>query len=192
MPTCSQRDTWRTEHQAKMQLTNLNLSEVFLQSVAECCEVLGPFPLRSLDLQAEQSFPYAGALKCKGIPIRTDGNSLLLVVQSKRKTLGKQVSPGKTAQTPRLCPSDKFNCTGLFQAVADRSNIPSTCFPFITWHSPRFQHTPPVLAAEQSNMTYRLAKRRYLKLCWLTLPDSEVARKEFQEQEPQNCVWRRG
>lgn len=132
MPTGSQRDTWQTEHQAKMQLTNLNLSKVFLQSVAECCDALGLFPLRSLDLQAEQSFPYAAALKREGSPTRTGSNSFLLVVQNKEKALGKQVSPGKIAETLRLCPSDKFNCTALFQAVADRSNVPSTCFPLIT------------------------------------------------------------
>lgn len=131
MPTCSQRDTWQTECQAKMQLTNLNLSVVFLQSVVERCEALGPFPLRSLDLQAEQSFPYAAALKSEGSPTRTGSNSFSLV-QNKGKALGKQVSSGKIAETPRLCPSDKFNCTGLFQAAADRSNVLSTCFPFIT------------------------------------------------------------
>ena len=89
-------------HQAKMQLTKLNLNEVFLCSVADQCEALGPFPLRSLDLRVEQSFPYPAALKSEGLPTRTDGNSFLLVVQSKRRAWGKQVGPGTTAETFRL------------------------------------------------------------------------------------------
>lgn len=89
-------------HQAKMQLTKLNLNEVFLRSAANWCEALGSFPLRSLDLRVEQSFPYPAALKSEGLPTGTDGNSFLLVVRSKRKALGKQVDPGTTAETFRL------------------------------------------------------------------------------------------
>lgn len=132
--------------------------------------------LSGLDVQVECSFPYPAACKSEGLPTRTDGNSFLLVIQRKRKAFGNQVGPGSIAETFRFWPSDKFNCSGLFWAAADRSNIPSTYFPFITWHSTQFSHAPPVLATNQSGMTYWLAERWYLKLTQL---ESEVAREEF-------------
>lgn len=122
-----------------MQLTNLNLSEVFLQSVAECCEALGPFPLRSVDLQAEQSFPCAAALKSKrnAYPPEQTATVSCLSCKARERHWGSRWVLEKMQKHPGSAPvtsSIALGCsrlwlTGLMSQVPASHALPDTPIP---------------------------------------------------------------